>query len=90
MAKLYLPTIMRRNTGGQASLTLPGPTVASLLGILVADFPAIRDQLLDDAGKLRSHIKVFVNGNDIRDLQGQDTTVSERDEVQLITAMAGG
>lgn len=90
MAKLYLPTIMRANAGGKATMSVPGATVASVLGTLVADFPGIRGLLLDDDGQLRAHIKVFVNGDDIRDLQGQATTLEDRDEVQLIAAMAGG
>jgi sulfur-carrier protein len=90
MAKLYLPTIMRRNANNQSTLTVPGQTVASVLDQLVADFPAVGEQLLDNAGQVRPHIKVFVNGDDIRDLQGRDTTLGDRDEIYLIAAMAGG
>lgn len=90
MAKLYLPTIMRRNVGGQATLTVPGQTVASVLDKLVADFPGVAAQLLDETGCLRAHINVFVNCDDIRNLQGQETAVDDRDEVYVIPAMAGG
>jgi molybdopterin converting factor small subunit len=90
MAKLYLPAIMRRNAGGHPTLTVPGPTVASVLGTLVTDFPAVRAQLLDEDGQVRAHIKVFVNGDDISHLQGQDTALGDRDELHLIAAMAGG
>jgi molybdopterin converting factor small subunit len=90
MAKLYLPTIMRRNAGDQATLMVPGQTVASVLDRLVTEFPAVGSQLLDEAGRVRAHINVFVNGEDIRDLQGHDTVLADRDEVYLVAAMAGG
>lgn len=90
MAKLYLPTIMRHNAGGHSTLTVPGQTVAAVLGRLVTDFPAVRAQLLDEAGQVCGHVKVFVNGDDISQLQGQDTVLADRDEIHLITAMAGG
>jgi len=90
MAKLYLPTIMRRNAGNQATLLVPGQTVASVLGKLVSDFPGVAAQLLDKDGHVYSHINVFVNGDDIRNLSGEETALGDRDEVYLIPAMAGG
>jgi molybdopterin synthase sulfur carrier subunit len=60
-----------------------------VLGALVSDFPGVRAQLFDEDGQVRAHIKVFVNGTDIRSLQGQDTVLADRDEVCLVAAMAG-
>lgn len=90
MAKLYLPTIMRRNAGNQATLIVPGQTVASMLNKFVSDFPGAAAQLLDKDGHVHSHINIFVNGDDIRNLAGQETALDDRDEVYLIPAMAGG
>ena len=90
MAKLVLPAITPRNAGGEATLATPGPTVRSVLGALVSDFPAVRAQLFDEDGQVRPHIRVFVNGTDICGLQGQDTVLAERDEVYLIAAMTDG
>lgn len=89
MARLLLPVITPRNASGQASRTMPGPTVRSVLVALVSDFPAVRAQLFDEDGQVRAHIKVLVNGTDIRGLQGQDTVLADCDEVCLIAAMAG-
>jgi molybdopterin synthase sulfur carrier subunit len=90
MAQLYLPTIMRRDAGNRATVVVPGPTVGVVLAQLVADCPAVGPHLLDETGHVRGHINVFVNGDDIRDLQGPDTALAERDEISLIPAMAGG
>jgi molybdopterin converting factor small subunit len=90
MAKLLLPAVAPRGAGAQGTLTVPGPTVRSVLGALVSDFPAARAQLFDEDGQVRAHIKVFVNGDDIRSLQGQDTVLADRDEVYLVAAPAAG
>jgi len=90
MPKLYLPTIMRRDVGNRSRVVIPGQTVGSVLSQLVADFPDVQAHLLDETGHMRPHINVFVNGNDIRTLQGPETALAERDEVSLIPAMAGG
>ncbi|MGH3566002.1 MAG: MoaD/ThiS family protein [Pseudonocardia sp.] len=90
MPKLYIPTIMRKNVGGKAILDVAGVTVSDVIATLVADYPDLKPQLLNDAGHVRPHINVFVNSEDIRALDGEDTNLAERDEIYVITAMAGG
>lgn len=93
VAKLLLPAIPAippRGAGGEAALPMPGQTVRSVLGALVSDIPAVRAQLFDEDGQVRAHITVFVNGTDIRGLQGQDTVLSDRDEVSLVAVCTGG
>lgn len=90
MPKVYLPTIMRRHTDGKATLVVSGDTVAKTLASLISSHPGLTSHLHDDEGKLRPYLNVFVNGDDIRALDGENTAVEDRDEVQLITAMAGG
>jgi molybdopterin converting factor small subunit len=90
MPKLYIPTIMRKNAGGNATLQLSGRTVSDVFAHFVATYPAVRAQLLDESGRVQPHINVFVNEDDIRYLSGVDTALDERDEVTVIPAMAGG
>lgn len=90
MAKILVPTIMRKNVGGNATVEVAGTTVSAVLATLINNYPAVKAQLLNDEGHVRPFINVFVNGEDIRGLAGEATAVTERDEVQVIPAMAGG
>ncbi len=90
MPKLYVPTIMRKNVEGKSTLDVAGGTVSAVLAALVTDYPHVKPQLLNNEGHVHPHINVFVNGEDIRALEGEATSVAERDEVFMISAMAGG
>jgi molybdopterin converting factor small subunit len=90
MAKLYVPTIMRPHTEGQSAVELEGSTVEEVLTNLIERFPTVGPKLRRDDGKLHVHVSVFVNDEDIRSLDGQETKLDERDQVHLIQAMAGG
>jgi sulfur-carrier protein len=57
---------------------------------LVTRHPALKQQLLTDEGDLNRFVNVYVNGQDVRYLQGLDTPVTPADEVRLLPAMAGG
>lgn len=90
MAQIYLPTPLRRLTQGQAKVVTGGRTVEEALVDLERRFPGLREQLREPTGEVRRFINVFVNGAEIRTLQGPATPVGERDEVSIIPAMAGG
>ncbi len=90
MTTVYVPTPLRRTTGGQGKIQLTGRTVRELLDALERRHPGIRQQVFDERGEVRSFINVFVNGTEIRQLQGLATPVKETDEVSIIPAMAGG
>src|SRR2546428_6797127 len=90
MATVYVPTPLRQATGGRSKLTASGRTVKELLDGLERTYPGIRQQLVDEAGEVRSFINVFVNGTEIRQLEGLSTPVQDADEVSIIPAMAGG
>src|SRR5207245_719027 len=90
MATVYVPTPLRQATGGRSKLTASGRTVKELLDGLERTYPGIRQQLCDETGEIRSFINVFVNGTEIRQLEGLSTPVQDADEVSIIPAMAGG
>jgi molybdopterin converting factor small subunit len=90
MAQIYLPSPLRRLTQGQARVAAGGQTVGEALVDLERRYPGLREQLREPTGEVRRFINVFVNGTEIRMLQGPDTPVGERDEVSIVPAMAGG
>ena len=91
MAIVYVPTPLRRLTGGQARVEVAANTVGELIEKLDAQFPGVKARLLEaDSGEIKRFINVFVNGEEIRSLQGVDTPLDENAEVSIIPAMAGG
>lgn len=90
MAQVYLPTPLRRLTNGRSRVAAGGGTVEEALVGLEREFPGLREQLRDQNGEVRSFINVFVNGTEIRLLQGPATPLRETDEISIVPAMAGG
>ena len=90
MSTVWIPQVLRASTGGNKQLELAGATVGDLVGGLVEQYPSLRGQLLSDDGELNRFVNVYVNGQDVRYLDGLATAVEERDEVRLLPAMAGG
>jgi molybdopterin synthase sulfur carrier subunit len=64
--------------------------VNEIIASLEAAYPGVRERLLDDQGDVKRFINIFVDGEEIRALQGADTSVTEKSEVSIIPAMAGG
>ena len=85
-----IPTPLQRLTNGQGEVQGEGKTVAELLGDLERRYPGVKERLCDQDGKLRRFVNVFVNEEDIRFLQGDQTAVKDGDEVSIIPAIAGG
>ncbi len=90
MATVYIPTPLRRLTGGQSKVTVPGSTVGEVLRNLDAQYPGIGERLFDESGNVKRFINVFVGDSEIRTLQGLDTPVPEGASVSIVPAMAGG
>jgi sulfur-carrier protein len=85
-----LPTVLRPQANGQSLVQQRGGTVGEVVTELVAAYPGLRANLLDDAGNVRKFVNVYVNDEDIRFLQQLDTPVEEGDEVAILPAVAGG
>ena len=90
MSTVFIPAVLRPNVGGAKSLDLEGDTIRAVVGALVERHPSLGSQLLTDDGELNRFVNVYVNGQDVRYLQGLDTPVAASDEVRLLPAMAGG
>ncbi len=87
---LRIPTPLRAYADKQPSITLEGATVGEVINGLVARYPALRQHLLDDEGRLRSFVNVYVNGEDVHALDGVETPLSPGDKLAIIPAIAGG
>jgi sulfur-carrier protein len=87
---VWIPQVLRTQTGGKKQLELAGSSVGELVQALTTEYPSLRGQLLTEDGDLNRFVNVFVNGQDVRYLDGLATPVAERDEVRLLPAMAGG
>ena len=85
-----IPTPLQRLTNGQGEVTCEGGTVSELLNNLEQQFPGVKERICDEQGQLRRFVNVFVNEEDIRFLQGDQTVVKDGDDVSIIPAIAGG
>ena len=88
--RVRIPTPLRSLTAGNAEVQASGHAVRDLVDDLERQFPGLRERLVDDSGELRRFINVYVNQEDIRFLQGAETTLKEGDEVAIVPAIAGG
>ena len=85
-----IPTPLQRLTSGQAEVECEGTTVTELLNDLEKRYPGVKERICDEQGTLRRFVNVFVNEEDIRFMQGDQTAVKSGDEVSIIPAIAGG
>jgi molybdopterin synthase sulfur carrier subunit len=88
--KVRIPTPLQSLTNGEPEVQGHGSILREVLADLEAQFPGIRGRLYDEAGNLRRFVNLYVNDEDVRFLQGEDTAVGETDEISIIPAIAGG
>src|SRR5580704_12718419 len=90
MATIIIPTPLRKFTNNTARLNVKPGTIEDTFRELTLNFPDLRRHLLDEQGKIRSYVNIFVGNDDIRDLQQEHTTVKEDAVVSIVPAIAGG
>jgi molybdopterin synthase sulfur carrier subunit len=88
--RVRIPTPLQALTAGKPEVQVRGSNLRELLAALEADFPGTGNRLYDEQGHLRRFVNLYVNDQDVRFLQGEDTTLGEGDEVSIIPAIAGG
>ncbi|MEQ4207696.1 MoaD/ThiS family protein [Actinopolymorpha sp. B17G11] len=88
--KVRVPTILRTYTGGASEVDADGATLGEVLDSLETKYPGIRARVLDDAGKLRRFVNVYVGEEDVRFASGLETPTPEGVQVSVIPAVAGG
>jgi molybdopterin converting factor small subunit len=90
MSKIQIPTPLRQYVGKQHTVDVKGATVGEAMTALVALYPDVRRHLYAEDGKLRSFVNLYVNDEDIRYLQKEDTAVKEGDNISIVPSIAGG
>jgi molybdopterin converting factor small subunit len=88
--KVIIPTPLRPYAGKQQSVDLQAATVAEALSALTLKFAELKKHLYADDGRLRSFVNVYVNDEDIRYLQKDQTRVKEGDTISIVPSIAGG
>ncbi len=88
--RVRIPTPLRATTDGASEVQVQPANVAGALHELESRYPAMKGRLRDDAGELRRFVNLFVNGEDVRFLQGLETALNAGDELSIIPAVAGG
>jgi sulfur-carrier protein len=89
MSHIRIPPQLRTEVGGAREVPAEGGTVRELLDDLMDRFPALRPQLVED-DEIAPFVNVYVEGEDVRTLDGLDTSVDHGATVILLPAMAGG
>ena len=85
-----IPPVLRAHTGGAGEVSADGANVGELLRSLVAEHPGAAAQLFGEDGELNRYVNVYLNDEDVRVLDGLETSVDGGDTVVILPAMAGG
>ena len=88
--KVIIPTPLRQYTGKKDTVEVTAGTVAEALTRLTAQHSALRKHLYTDDGKLRSFVNVYLNDEDIRYLQKDQTPLNDNDVISIVPSIAGG
>ncbi len=88
--KVRIPTPLRKLTNNEEVVEVKAGTVGEAIAELQSRYPGIRERLVDDNGDVRRFVNVYVNEEDIRFLNNQQTLIKDGDEVSIIPAIAGG
>ena len=90
MATVRIPPVLRPAVGGEKELAADGASVGEILQALVEAHPDTQTQLFAADGGLNRYVNVYLNDEDVRVLDGLDTSVSDTDTLVILPAMAGG
>ena len=85
-----IPTPLRAVTNGQDKASAEGETLTQVIDNLESQYTGIKERLCDESGNLRHFVNIYVNGEDVRFLEGMGTALSSGDEVSIVPAVAGG
>ena len=88
--KVRIPTPLQKLTREKAEVEIGARNVKELIARLEKDYPGIKDRICDESGKVRRFVNVYLNEEDIRFLNQEDTSLKDGDEVSIVPAIAGG
>ena len=87
---IRIPGPLRRVTNGEQQVEVDAATVQESIDALDSKFPGIKERLCDEAGDIRYFVNIYLNGEDVRFLQGVNTGTNAGDELSIVPAVAGG
>jgi molybdopterin converting factor small subunit len=90
LMKVLIPTPLRQFAQKQAAVDLPAQTVGEALGMLTSRNPELRRHLFTEEGRLRSFVNLYLNDEDVRYLEKENTPVGENDVLAIVPSIAGG
>lgn len=85
-----IPTALRKLTASQDSVSASGGSLSECIDTLEVSYRGLKERLCDEAGEIRRFVNIYVNGEDVRFLQGLATPLKDGDEVSIVPAVAGG
>jgi sulfur-carrier protein len=88
--KVRIPTPLRKLTNNEEVVEVSASTIGDAISELQTRYPGIKERLVDETGAVRRFVNVYVNEEDIRFLQNQQTSLKDGDEISIIPAIAGG
>lgn len=90
MSKIHIPTPLRQYVGKQSTVEVKAATIAEAMSALVGQHPDLRRHLYTEDGKLRAFVNLYLNDEDIRYLQKEETAVKDGDNISIVPSIAGG
>ena len=90
MSLIRVPTALRSYTEGQEQVKVQATTVGGALEELTERFPALSPHLFNEKGHLRPYVNLFLNDQDVRSLNGNETPISTEDKLMILPSIAGG
>jgi adenylyltransferase/sulfurtransferase len=88
--KILIPTPLRQYAEKKAAVEVAANTVGEALSSLTAENPELRRHLFSDDGRLRAFVNLYLNDEDVRYLQKENTPVGESDTLSIVPSIAGG
>ncbi len=85
-----IPQPLRNLTGDQSTVQTNGTSLADCIENLDSSYPGVRERVMDEGGDIRRFVNIYVNGDDVRFIDGLQTKLNEGDEVSIVPAVAGG
>ena len=85
-----IPTPLRKMTNGQTKVEVDSAILGDLVDKLNSEFPGFKDRLVDEEGELRYFVNIYLNGEDVRFMDGLKTATADGDEISIVPAVAGG
>lgn len=90
MATVIIPTPLRKFTSNHSRVEIKAATIGEAVDQLTSSFPELKKHLIDEKGKVRSFINIFLGSEDVRNLQEDSTLLKEDSVVSIVPAIAGG